>query len=235
MKSMGYLRNAAFLAIDPTQEIIIVQNQISHSHLMIDPSDDRKWKGLFRVRAKGREYLYAWRGGPRVRGPVGSPEFVDDWKAAQNSVREQRAQARIGAAHAMVESARKRACTRDIPFEVTVQWVADQLTSQGDRCLISGMPFQYVPSKAGTHRRNPRLPSLDRIDAPLGYTPSNIRIVLMAVNFAINEWGLDFYVDLCRRVAAASPHSKNRQGMIAAEESAPDAAAPSPALFAGGA
>src|SRR5258708_1244118 len=32
-------------------------------------------KGIAKVHAKGRDYWYAWRGGPRLRGEPGSPEF----------------------------------------------------------------------------------------------------------------------------------------------------------------
>ncbi|WP_144223729.1 tyrosine-type recombinase/integrase [Mesorhizobium amorphae] len=33
-------------------------------------------QGIHRVRAKGRTYYYAWRGGPRLKGTPGSPEFM---------------------------------------------------------------------------------------------------------------------------------------------------------------
>lgn len=33
-------------------------------------------KGVYVVRAKGRTYVYAWRGGPRVHAAPGTPEFV---------------------------------------------------------------------------------------------------------------------------------------------------------------
>lgn len=39
-------------------------------------------KGLHVTRAKGREYVYAWRGGPRLTAPVGSPEFLRQYAAA---------------------------------------------------------------------------------------------------------------------------------------------------------
>jgi integrase len=41
-----------------------------------------KLKGLAKVRAKGRTYWYAWRGGPRLRGEPGSPEFVASYNEA---------------------------------------------------------------------------------------------------------------------------------------------------------
>jgi integrase len=39
-------------------------------------------KGLVKVVAKGRTYYYAWRGGPRLRGEPGSPEFVASYNEA---------------------------------------------------------------------------------------------------------------------------------------------------------
>jgi integrase len=39
--------------------------------------------GIHRVKAKGRAYVYAWRGGPRLKSPEGSPEFVQELAAAQ--------------------------------------------------------------------------------------------------------------------------------------------------------
>lgn len=39
-------------------------------------------KGLHIVRSKGREYVYAWRGGPRVKGIPGTPEFQKNYNEA---------------------------------------------------------------------------------------------------------------------------------------------------------
>lgn len=41
-------------------------------------------KGVFKVRAKGRTYYYAWRGGPRLDGEPGSPEFIESYHAARS-------------------------------------------------------------------------------------------------------------------------------------------------------
>jgi integrase len=39
-------------------------------------------KGVHRVQSKGKTYYYAWRGGPRLVGAPGSPEFVASYQAA---------------------------------------------------------------------------------------------------------------------------------------------------------
>ena len=42
-------------------------------------------KGITIVRAKGRAYVYAWRGGPRLYSPVGSAKFFIEYEAALSS------------------------------------------------------------------------------------------------------------------------------------------------------
>ena len=39
-------------------------------------------KGVAKVQSKGRTYYYAWRGGPRLEGKPGSPEFVASFSRA---------------------------------------------------------------------------------------------------------------------------------------------------------
>jgi integrase len=39
-------------------------------------------KGLHRVPSKGRIYYYAWRGGPRLKGEPGAPEFIASYNEA---------------------------------------------------------------------------------------------------------------------------------------------------------
>src|SRR6516162_4799674 len=39
-------------------------------------------KGIAKVTAKGRTYWYAWRGGPRLCGDPGWPEFVQSYNEA---------------------------------------------------------------------------------------------------------------------------------------------------------
>lgn len=44
-------------------------------------------RGVAKVQAKGRIYYYAWRGGPRLAGKPGSPEFLASYVAAVESRR----------------------------------------------------------------------------------------------------------------------------------------------------
>lgn len=44
-------------------------------------------KGIAKATAKGRTYYYAWRGGPRLSGEPGSPEFHASYVEAHESQR----------------------------------------------------------------------------------------------------------------------------------------------------
>lgn len=39
-------------------------------------------KGVHSVRSKGKVYYYAWRGGPRLQGTPGTPEFLESYREA---------------------------------------------------------------------------------------------------------------------------------------------------------
>ena len=39
-------------------------------------------RGLHKLKIKGRTYYYAWRGGPRVHGDPGTPEFMASYNQA---------------------------------------------------------------------------------------------------------------------------------------------------------
>jgi integrase len=47
-----------------------------------------KLKGVFKSSAKGHTYHYAWRGGPRLCGEPGSPEFVHSYYEAHQRLRQ---------------------------------------------------------------------------------------------------------------------------------------------------
>jgi integrase len=44
-------------------------------------------KGITKVRSKGRVYYYAWRGGPRLNGKPGSPEFIASYNEASENLK----------------------------------------------------------------------------------------------------------------------------------------------------
>ena len=72
------------------------------------------------------------------------------------------------------------------------------------RCAITGLKFSNEKIGAGKAKRV-FAPSVDRIDPAEGYSLENCRLVMVAVNFAMNSWGEETYLRLAR---AAIQHSK---------------------------
>lgn len=59
------------------------------------------------------------------------------------------------------------------------------------RCEVTGIPFSALKLPGRDSNRHPYSPSLDRIDPSTGYSRGNCRLVLFAVNVALNDWGIE--------------------------------------------
>lgn len=87
---------------------------------------------------------------------------------------------------AMFKEAKKRAVQRELPYELSRADQDDILSESGGRCRLTGIAFNL--DRLG-YSRCPYAPSLDRIDSSQGYTRNNVRLVCIAANYAMNEWG----------------------------------------------
>lgn len=85
----------------------------------------------------------------------------------------------------LLRSAEARAKSKGLPFALTREWAEARWTGS---CEISGIPFVIE----NTGRSGPKFfsPSIDQISPKAGYTPTNCRIVLWAVN-AMKHTGSD--------------------------------------------
>jgi hypothetical protein len=67
-------------------------------------------------------------------------------------------------------------------FSITPKYFA-ALVREHTRCAVTGVAFEFEG------KRNPFRPSLDRIDSSRGYEPGNVRLVTLAANLAMSNWG----------------------------------------------
>jgi hypothetical protein len=102
-------------------------------------------------------------------------------------------------AESLFRAAKKSAQQRGIEFDLTVNDITVMLERAGGRCEVSGLEFSDLAFPGATRR--PWSPSLDRVVSNQGYSPSNCRIVVAAVNLALNEWGDEVLLTIASALA----------------------------------
>lgn len=93
----------------------------------------------------------------------------------------------------MVRVARFRAAKKSMPFEISLDWMLAECERQGNRCALTGIPFRMSRTEA---RNRPFAPSIDRISSFKGYTTENSRVICLAVNLALNQWGDSTFAEI---------------------------------------
>jgi hypothetical protein len=93
----------------------------------------------------------------------------------------------------LLRNARKNAKARDLEITLTLDDLKDLAELSQGRCMLTGIPFEHGAEgrlkESTTRRKRVWAPSLDRIDSAAGYVPGNVRLVCMAVNAALQEFG----------------------------------------------
>ncbi|HEY5268226.1 MAG TPA: hypothetical protein VII94_03780 [Candidatus Saccharimonadales bacterium] len=84
----------------------------------------------------------------------------------------------------------KIVCDIDLPFLINLY---DQ---QNGKCSLTGIKFNL--DKSDTSAKRPFAPSIDRINCNEGYTKNNVRLVLLVVNLALNDFGDSVFDAMCR-------------------------------------
>lgn len=91
-----------------------------------------------------------------------------------------------------------RAKAKDIPFDISAEYILGLFDEQKGVCAVSGLPFSIYEASS---RINPYQPSLDRVTPSSGYVHGNCRLVLYAVNLGMSDFWLSDYARICRAVA----------------------------------
>jgi hypothetical protein len=120
--------------------------------------------------------------------------------------------------------ARKAGMSFTLPAEYTVKLDGDQ----GGRCAVTGIKFN-LERFADALVKHPFAPSVDRRLSSGGYTEDNVRLVCVAVNFGMGQWGEEVFLTLARAAvdrearAASDPgpdpdwYARQRERIAAAE------------------
>lgn len=89
-----------------------------------------------------------------------------------------------GRAKKLLDGARTRCEKSKLPINITAEWIEKKLNNGA--CELTGLQFDFKPTNKTAY--NAYAPSLDRINSTKGYTKSNVRVVLVSVNLALNQY-----------------------------------------------
>lgn len=109
----------------------------------------------------------------------------------------------------MHSSAKGGARGRGLIFELSKQNVVDLLISSQGRCMATGIEFSEI--KEPGIKMALWQPSIDRIDSSKGYTLDNIRIVCVAFNISIQNFGDAIFKKLAEAYLDTRLRSENEK------------------------
>jgi hypothetical protein len=139
---------------------------------MPDIYDNRFWEIYKSIILEGKEYDY------HAENPKSNPE--------------RRAEAEtLVVVKRTMKSIRARCSWKNLPFDLTVEYLADLAKKQNYRCVLTGMKFKL--KKDGPFRVDPYALTVDRIIPKKGYVQGNVRLVCFAMNLALMNWGEDVF------------------------------------------
>lgn len=174
------------------------------------PLSDLSFAGVHKVKMKlrtGEEkiYFYAWRGGPRLHGETEAELRASFSKIVASRIKKAERK-KLAPKPATIESAcralsnniRARALKSGHGFYLPWQEIYRMGEEQKWLCAVTGIAFDLSYEQAANFTYNPFGMSADRIKCSMGYEPKNVRLVLTAVNFALNDWGDEIFLRIAR-------------------------------------
>lgn len=105
----------------------------------------------------------------------------------------------------LIYAAQTRAKKKNIDFELDYDWIANQYKNQNGKCLLTNIKLVINECRNTKRSRSPFTMSIDRIDSNQGYTKNNSRLICMAMNLALNEFGEETFQQICEAYLANLP------------------------------
>lgn len=112
--------------------------------------------------------------------------FIELWtKKNHNDRTKERYVTEEGRTYKIINRCKNRAIQKNIEFNISFDKIKKALTN--GFCELTKLPFDFNSTEKTQF--NPYSPSIDRINNSKGYIDSNVRVVLSAVNTALNQYG----------------------------------------------
>lgn len=97
------------------------------------------------------------------------------------------------------------ASKRNIPFEITKEYIWELFIKQNKKCALSGVDIDFGIQIGPEDKQEQATASLDRIDNSKGYIIGNVWWVHRDINWMKNTFKLNHFIKLCNLV---SSHTK---------------------------
>jgi hypothetical protein len=81
--------------------------------------------------------------------------------------------------------------SKEKEFDLNIDFLLNLYNKQSGKCILTDIEFSFEKPKK--FRVDPFGVSIDKINPKLSYTQNNVRLVCVAVNFALNEFGDDIF------------------------------------------
>lgn len=92
---------------------------------------------------------------------------------------------------------------KKIEFELSTDFIVEMWEKQNGKCALTQIEF-LIPQERTGGKASPFAPSIDRIDSSKGYEKDNVRLVCVAVNYALNEFGEEIFKQICKAYLKAN-------------------------------
>lgn len=98
------------------------------------------------------------------------------------------------------KSIQKNALSRDIKFDVSIDYIWNLFLKQDRKCVLSGLPLTF-PKKNNNIESKKSTASLDRIDSSKGYTKDNVQWIHKDINRMKNVYQQDYFIEMCKLIS----------------------------------
>lgn len=89
--------------------------------------------------------------------------------------------------------------SRNIEFDVTIEYLWELFIKQKRRCALSGLPLYFSTTRKNKNKK--KTVSVDRIDSKKGYVKGNIQWVHKTINIMKNKLTDEEFISFCRSVS----------------------------------
>lgn len=100
---------------------------------------------------------------------------------------------------ALCHRAKTRSKEYNIPYNIDRDYIISLWNAQEGLCAITKRPFDLTVKKQRECVR-PNSLSLDRITPKLGYIKGNLRLVTFQINCALNAFGDEALISMCKDI-----------------------------------